>query len=101
MANNDASTLEDSERFDDWNSLALRHWSKSTRAKKVDPEVIRNEIWDVLQSNNFDFRSLLALDNLQLLEKYIPLKLFAGWHLSTSDTYGPGSMMSQQIITSS
>lgn len=101
MANNDTSILEDPERVNHWNSLALRHWSKATRAKKVDPEVVRNEIWDVLQSNNFDFRSLLALDNLQLLEKYVPLKLFAGERLYASDTYGPDLMMSRLIITSS
>lgn len=77
MANNDPSTIdgpqetvEDPEGVSHWESLALKYWSKSTKAKKVDPEVIRKEIWDVLQTDSFEFRSLLALDNLQLLEKY-------------------------------
>lgn len=83
MANNDPSTIgglqetvEDPERLDHWNSLAQKHWLKSTKAKKVDQKVIRNEIWDVLQGSSFEFRSLLALDNLQLLEKYFSREAF-------------------------
>lgn len=85
MANNDPSTvhgpqetIEDPEGLNRWKSLAQKHWSKSRKVKKVDPEVIRKEIWDVLQACRFEFRTLLALDNLQLLEKYILLDVF-GW----------------------
>lgn len=90
MANNDRwttvgplETNEDSEGLNHWKSLALKHWSKSKKVKKVDPGVIKTEIWDVLQASSFEFRSLLDLDNLQLLEKYILHGAFrrAGTHL--------------------
>ncbi|MCJ1466739.1 hypothetical protein MMC07_005359 [Pseudocyphellaria aurata] len=78
MASNDRwttggslETSDDSESLNHWKSLALKHWSKSKRVKKVDPRVIKTEIWDVLQASSFEFRSLLDLDNLQLLEKYL------------------------------
>ena len=83
MANNNPSTIgglqeadEDPECLDHWKSLAQKHWLTSTKAKKVDQKVIRNEIWDVLQGSSFEFRALLALDNLQLLEKYFPREAF-------------------------
>lgn len=65
-----------------WQSLAERHWSKPTnKARKVKTEVVKNEIWDVLEKQDFDFRSLLALENLQLLEKY----LWPGYNADSSN----------------
>lgn len=73
--------------------LAKRHWLKTTKKQtkvKVKPDVLKSEIWDVLEKENFEFKSLLALENLQILEKY-------GQSLGTSiqldanlrtDTYG-------------
>lgn len=55
--------------------LAQKHWlksSKKTAKVKVKPDVLKKEIWDVLQQDDFAFRSLLALENLQVLEKYYP-----------------------------
>ena len=55
-----------------WRQLAETHWLKvSKRAPKARPEVIKKEIWDVLEKVDFDFRALLTLDNLQLLEKLV------------------------------
>ncbi|MCJ1281245.1 hypothetical protein MMC26_000563 [Xylographa opegraphella] len=55
-----------------WKQLAETQWSKpSAKARKVRPEVVKTEIWDVLEKEGFAFRSLLILDNLQLLEKYL------------------------------
>lgn len=78
MATNDPSTIYgsqeaagDPEGLGHWKSLAQKYWSKPTKAKKVNPEVIKKEIWDVLQADSFEYRSLLALDNLQLLEKFV------------------------------
>ncbi len=54
--------------------LAQKHWlktSKKASAKvKVKPDVLKKEVWDVLEKENFPFRLLLALENLQLLERY-------------------------------
>ena len=55
--------------------LAKDHWLKPSKkgAKvKVKPDVLKKEIWDVLQQENFAFKSLLVLENLQILEKYVP-----------------------------
>ncbi|MCJ1385979.1 hypothetical protein MMC17_009104 [Xylographa soralifera] len=55
-----------------WRQLAEAQWSKpSAKVRKVRPEVVKTEIWDVLEKDGFAFRSLLILDNLQLLEKYL------------------------------
>ena len=59
--------LEDENR---WTQLAQKHWLKPARSGKVKPEVIKNEIWNVLEAEDFSLRSLLQLENSQLLEKY-------------------------------
>lgn len=57
--------------------LAKKHWLKSSKkmAKvKVKADVLKAEIWDVLEAENFAFKSLLLLENTQVLEKYAPLR---------------------------
>ena len=51
--------------------LAKKHWLKSKKSTKVTvkPEVVKNEIWDVLEKDNFSYRSLLVLENLNVLER--------------------------------
>lgn len=54
--------------------LAAKHWlkpSKKSSKVKVKPDVIKKEIWDILEQEDFSFRSLLTLENLHILEKYI------------------------------
>ena len=53
----------------DWPSLAEKYWSKPVKTKMVKNEVIKSELWDVLEQENFEYRSLLVLESLQLLEK--------------------------------
>ena len=53
-----------------WTQLAQKYWLKPLKSGKVKPEVIKNEIWDVLEVEDFPLRSLLPLENSQLLEKY-------------------------------
>ena len=65
---------EQSERLDVsgdsyWAVLAKKHWSKPVKSRKVKNEVIKTELWDVLEQENFQYRSLLVLESLQLLEK--------------------------------
>jgi intron-binding protein aquarius len=53
--------------------LAKQHWLKTTRrtAKvKVKNDVLKQEIWDGLEKEGFPLKSLLALESLQILEKY-------------------------------
>ena len=55
-----------------WQQLAEKQWAKPTsKPRKVRAEVVKNDIWDVLEKENYEFRSLLALENLQLLEQYL------------------------------
>ncbi|KAH8683151.1 DEAD helicases superfamily protein-like protein [Tricladium varicosporioides] len=65
--------------------LAKKYWlkpSKKTTKVKVKPDVIKNEIWDVLEQEGFEIKSLLALENLQILENY----LWPGYNEDSSDT---------------
>lgn len=62
---------EDVIEEDYWVQLAQKHWAEPTsKPRKVKGEVVKKEIWDVLDSEAFDFRSLVRLEGLQLLEKY-------------------------------
>lgn len=54
-----------------WAQLAEKHWPKAVKSRKTKSEVIKKEIWDVLEQEAFHFRSLLMLENLQLLENYL------------------------------
>lgn len=57
-----------------FSQLAAKYWlkpSKKSAKVKVKPDVIKNEIWDVLEQEEFSYRSLLTLENLHILEKYI------------------------------
>lgn len=52
--------------------LAKKHWLKTTKKAtkvKVKPDVLKKEIWDVLEQEAFPFKSLLVLESLQILEK--------------------------------
>lgn len=53
--------------------LARDHWLKAPSKKpakvKVKPDVLRTEIWDVLEAEDFQFQSLQLLENVQLLER--------------------------------
>lgn len=55
--------------------LARDHWLKAPSKKpakvKVKPDVLRTEIWDVLEAEDFQFQSLQLLENVQLLESYL------------------------------
>ena len=66
----DEPGVGDLESDNHWAQLAKKHWPKAAKSKKTKPEVIKKEIWDVLEQESFYFRSLLMLENLQLLEKY-------------------------------
>lgn len=69
-------TVADLQGENPFAQLARKHWLKTSKkpAKvKVKEDVLKSEIWDVLVQENFAFKSLLVLENLQILERYGPL----------------------------
>lgn len=70
LGDGDQPGVGDVEDDNHWAHLAKKHWPRATKSKKIKPEIIKKEIWDVLEREAFHFRSLLVLENLQLLEKY-------------------------------
>ncbi|KAL8723726.1 MAG: hypothetical protein Q9225_000021 [Loekoesia sp. 1 TL-2023] len=67
----DRPDVDDLEGENRWTQLAGKYWGSSAKSRKVKDEVIKNEIWDVLENEGFPFRSLLILESLQLLESYL------------------------------
>lgn len=59
--------------------LANKHWLKTTRTTKratkvkvkVKNDVLKREIWDALEKDGFQYKSLLVLEGLQILESYL------------------------------
>jgi intron-binding protein aquarius len=66
----DHPTTTDIEGEDGFSQLARKHWlGKSTRIK-VKNDVVKKELWDVLEDQQFAYKSLLVLESLQTLERY-------------------------------
>jgi intron-binding protein aquarius len=53
--------------------LAKTHWLDAANVRKVKHDVIKKDIWDPLEAESFSFRSLLILENLNILEKFAQL----------------------------
>ncbi|KAH8674020.1 DEAD helicases superfamily protein-like protein [Xylariales sp. PMI_506] len=54
--------------------LAKQHWlkkSKRSSTVKVKNDVLKREIWDALEKDGFQYKSLLVLEGLQILESYL------------------------------
>lgn len=52
--------------------VAREHWLQpSAKAVKVKPDVIKSQIWDSLEKEDFRYGSLLLLESLQVLENYL------------------------------
>ncbi|THC95772.1 hypothetical protein EYZ11_004769 [Aspergillus tanneri] len=62
-------TVEDFCEGSPWVQLAKTHWLEPSKVRKVRPDAIKKDIWDPLETENFSFRSLLTLENLNILEK--------------------------------
>jgi intron-binding protein aquarius len=68
-------TVADLQGENPFAQLARKHWLKTSKKSakvKVKEDVLKSEIWDVLVQENFAFKSLLVLENLQILERYGP-----------------------------
>ncbi|KAE9374541.1 DEAD helicases superfamily protein-like protein [Stipitochalara longipes BDJ] len=65
-------TVADLEGESSFATLARKLWlNKKTAKVKVKHDVLKTEIWDVLEKEDFSFKSLLVLENLQILESYL------------------------------
>ncbi|OTB06804.1 hypothetical protein M426DRAFT_318517 [Hypoxylon sp. CI-4A] len=67
-------TIADLEGESEFAQLARQHWLKPTRRNtrvKVKNDVLKRDIWDVLEKNGFPYKSLLVLEGLQTLETYL------------------------------
>lgn len=61
-------TVVDFREDNPWVQLAKAHWLDK-KVRKVKPDVIKKQLWDPLEAENFSNRSLLVLENLNVLEK--------------------------------
>ncbi|KAK4167677.1 P-loop containing nucleoside triphosphate hydrolase protein [Cladorrhinum sp. PSN259] len=70
-------TVEDLEGESEFATLARQHWLATPRKSpedvkvKVKNDVLKREIWDTLEKENFPLKSLLVLEGLQTLEGYL------------------------------
>lgn len=64
-------TVVDFREDNPWVKLAQAHWADAKKVRKVKPEVIKRQLWDPLEAEGFTNRSLLILENLNILEKCI------------------------------
>lgn len=65
-------TIADVEGENLFAQVAKKLWlGKKTTKVKVKPDVLKKEIWDVLEKEDFTFKSLLVLENLQILPSYL------------------------------
>ncbi|KAH0565657.1 hypothetical protein GP486_000947 [Trichoglossum hirsutum] len=51
--------------------LAKKNWLNTPGPSRFNPELLKSGVWEPLENENFQFRSLLILENLRLLENYL------------------------------
>ncbi|KAF7718615.1 Pre-mRNA-splicing factor [Penicillium ucsense] len=64
-------TVVDFREDNAWVKLAQEYWSDAKKVRKIKPDVIKQQLWDPLESEGFTTRSLLILENLSVLEKFL------------------------------
>ena len=67
-----SDNLHEAENEGEFASLAKQHWlktSKRTTKVKVKKDVLKREIWDAIEKDGFQFKSLRELEGLQTLER--------------------------------
>lgn len=63
-------TVEDFREDSQWVKLAKANWLDTSKVRKVKQDTIKKDLWDPLEADGFNLRSLLTLENLNVLEKY-------------------------------
>lgn len=64
-------TIDDLTGDNQFAQLARKHWLGKTKQPKVQQNVVKEDIWDAVEKEAFAYGSLLLLEQLQLLEKYL------------------------------
>ncbi|EAW13357.1 RNA helicase aquarius [Aspergillus clavatus NRRL 1] len=64
-------TVEDFREDSSWVQLAKTHWLGTSKVRKAKRDAIKKDIWDPLEAEGFNIRSLLTLENLNILEKFL------------------------------
>ncbi|KAF2084989.1 P-loop containing nucleoside triphosphate hydrolase protein [Saccharata proteae CBS 121410] len=64
-------TVADLHGDNQYAAVARKYWLNAKNPPKVSQEVLKEELWSNLEKEDFAFGSLLVLENLQLLEKYL------------------------------
>lgn len=74
-----------------WEQLAKDLWLDQSSCPDVKAETLRRRIWDPLEAEAFNFRSLAFLESLQILERYGEWQYPLYGHIANEDpvTYGP------------
>jgi len=66
-------TVADLQGDNHYAQVARKYWLKNKKPPKVQPKVVKEELWDHLEKDSFSYSSLLILETLQALEKYAKL----------------------------
>ncbi|KAI5306968.1 hypothetical protein KEM56_006042 [Ascosphaera pollenicola] len=70
-------TVDDFREDSRWVALARAHWlgsgsgSIAAAVSKSKAAIVKRELWDPLEAEQFPFRSLLVLENLHVLERFL------------------------------
>lgn len=64
-------TVEDFREDSQWVKLAKANWLDTSKARKIKKDTIKKDLWDPLEADGFNLRSLLTLENLNVLEKFL------------------------------
>jgi hypothetical protein len=65
------STAADLQGQDYYAGVAHEIWLKGAKPPKVLPAVVKGQLWDRLEKEGFAYASLLALETLQVLERWV------------------------------
>jgi hypothetical protein len=55
-----------------YQDIANKYWLNTAKVGNVKPKVLKQDIWDHLEKDDFAYSSLFVLENLQILERYVP-----------------------------
>lgn len=66
-----ATATAEAHQDNQWAPVARKHWLGKARAPKVKNDVVKGELWDVLERDGFRYGALLALESLQAVEEYL------------------------------
>ena len=64
-------TLADLQGDTHYSQLAQKTWLNKKKPPKVLPQILKEELWDRLEQDEFAFGKLLLLEQLRLLEGYL------------------------------